>query len=110
MAVHRIGATRDSGACVDDGGNELRDDEDMLRPRRWPESRAWAPVREGAAMMNDEVMLLTVPEAARVLRISRNLAYELVARGEIPAIRLGRVIRVPRAALEEWVKCEAAPS
>lgn len=59
--------------------------------------------------MNDEIMLLTVPEAARVLRISRNLAYELVARGEIPAIRLGRVIRVPRAPLEEWVKSEAAP-
>ena len=58
--------------------------------------------------MNDEIMLLTVPEAAKVLRISRNLAYELVARGEIPAIRLGRVIRVPRAPLEEWVKSEAA--
>ena len=60
--------------------------------------------------MNDEIILLTVPEAAKVLRISRNLAYELVARGEIPAIRLGRVIRVPRAPLEEWVKSEAAPS
>ena len=60
--------------------------------------------------MNDEMMLLTVPEAAKLLRISRNLAYELVARGEIPAIRLGRVIRVPRAPLEEWVKSEAAPS
>ena len=58
--------------------------------------------------MNDEVILLTVPEAAKLLRISRNLAYELVARGEIPAIRLGRVIRVPRAPLEEWVKSEAA--
>lgn len=60
--------------------------------------------------MNDEVILLTVPEAAKVLRISRNLAYELVARGEIPAIRLGRVIRVPRAPLEEWVNAEAATS
>lgn len=60
--------------------------------------------------MNDEVVLLTVPEAAKMLRISRNLAYELVARGEIPAIRLGRVIRVPRGLLEEWLKSESAIS
>ena len=49
-------------------------------------------------------MLLTVSETAGLLRISRNLAYELVTRGEIPAIRLGRVIRVPRAALEQWIE------
>ena len=47
--------------------------------------------------------LLTVPEAARLLRISRNLAYELVARNELPAVRLGRVIRVPKHGLTEWV-------
>lgn len=47
--------------------------------------------------------LLTVPETARILRISRNLAYELVARDEIPAIRLGRVIRVPRHGLQVWL-------
>lgn len=56
--------------------------------------------------MNDGtacVDLLTVPEAAQLLRIGRNLAYELVARGEIPALHLGRAIRIPRGALEEWV-------
>lgn len=47
--------------------------------------------------------LLTVPEAAKLLRISRNLAYELVARNELPAIRLGRVIRVPKHGLTEWL-------
>jgi excisionase family DNA binding protein len=51
----------------------------------------------------NELDLLTVPEAAKLLRISRNLAYELVARHEIPAIRLGRVIRVPKQGLEEWL-------
>lgn len=53
--------------------------------------------------VNDDTRLMTVPEAAKLLRISRNLAYELVARGEIPAIRLGRVIRVPRGTLEKWL-------
>lgn len=65
--------------------------------------------------MNDHVLhngnsldLLTVPEAAKVLRISRNLAYELVARQELPAIRLGRVIRIPRYSLDEWIASQAA--
>ncbi len=55
-----------------------------------------------------EIDLLTVPEAAKVLRISRNLAYELVARQELPAIRLGRVIRIPRYSLDEWIASQAA--
>jgi excisionase family DNA binding protein len=33
--------------------------------------------------------------------LSRGLAYELVARGELPAIRLGRRIVIPRVAMEE---------
>ncbi len=57
--------------------------------------------------MNDDQLLLTVPETAKLLRISRNLAYELVARGELPAVRLGRVIRIPRGALNDWVKASA---
>ncbi|MBE7518502.1 MAG: helix-turn-helix domain-containing protein [Dehalococcoidia bacterium] len=52
--------------------------------------------------------LLTVPEAAKLLRISRNLAYELVARNELPAVRLGRVIRIPRYSLDEWIASKAA--
>ncbi|MEZ4554828.1 MAG: helix-turn-helix domain-containing protein [Dehalococcoidia bacterium] len=50
--------------------------------------------------VDDEKTMLTVPEAAKLLRIGRNHAYELVARGEIPSVRLGRLIRIPRAALE----------
>ena len=46
-------------------------------------------------------LTLTVDEAAYLLNISRGLAYELVARGELPAIRLGRRIVIPRVAMEE---------
>ncbi|OGL26555.1 MAG: hypothetical protein A3G44_15610 [Candidatus Rokubacteria bacterium RIFCSPLOWO2_12_FULL_73_47] len=45
--------------------------------------------------------LLTIDEAAAWLRLGRNGAYELVRRGEIKSVRLGRLLRVPRAALEE---------
>jgi excisionase family DNA binding protein len=48
-------------------------------------------------------LTMTVSEAAAVLGISRALTYELVARGEIPAIRLGRRIVVPTKHLQELV-------
>jgi excisionase family DNA binding protein len=41
----------------------------------------------------------SVTEAAAVLGISRTLAYELVARGELPHVRFGRRVLVPRKAL-----------
>jgi excisionase family DNA binding protein len=59
----------------------------------------------------DEVpVLLTVEEAARVLRIGRTAAYAL-ARRDLAAggseglrvVRVGRLLRVPRAALEDLV-------
>jgi excisionase family DNA binding protein len=43
--------------------------------------------------------VLTVAEAGALLGVSRAFAYELVARGELPVIRLGRRILVPKAAL-----------
>jgi excisionase family DNA binding protein len=46
-------------------------------------------------------MVCTVPEAARMLGISRTHAYELVARGDLAHVRLGRRIVVPRHALEK---------
>jgi len=55
-----------------------------------------------------QIDLLTVPEAAKVLRISRNLACELVARQELPAIRLGRVIRIPPYSLDERIASQVA--
>jgi len=47
---------------------------------------------------------LTVPEVARELRLPRSRAYELVARGEIPAVRIGqRSIRINRRELERFL-------
>jgi len=43
--------------------------------------------------------VLTVEEAAELLRIGRAAAYQGVSEGTIPSIRLGRTIRVPRARL-----------
>jgi excisionase family DNA binding protein len=46
-------------------------------------------------------LTVTVREAAELVGISRTLAYELIARGELPHLRLGRRILVPRRAIEE---------
>ena len=46
-----------------------------------------------------EAATLTVEQAGRLLGVGRNLAYEAVARGDIPSVRIGRRILVPRAAL-----------
>ena len=47
---------------------------------------------------------LTVPETAAELKIPRSRAYELIARGELPAVRIGeRSIRVNRAELERFL-------
>ena len=50
-----------------------------------------------------EPSVLTVPEVARALRIGRNHAYELIRDGRLPALRIGRAIRVPRAAVERLI-------
>lgn len=51
-------------------------------------------------MPPSDVLVLTVEEAAKVLRIGRSAAYEAARRGELPSVRIGRSLRVPRAALD----------
>ncbi len=48
-------------------------------------------------------LVVSVGEAARLLGISRAHAYELVARGALAHIRLGRRVVVPRRAIEQLI-------
>jgi len=41
-------------------------------------------------------LVYTVPEAGRLLGLSRNAAYEAAQRGEIPTLRIGRLLLVPK--------------
>lgn len=47
---------------------------------------------------------LKVPEVAEFLQIGRSRAYELVADGEIPSVKIGRSVRVSRRDLERWLE------
>ena len=53
-----------------------------------------------------ERLVYTVAEAGELLGISRAFAYELVARGELPVICLGRRRLVPKVALLALVGLE----
>lgn len=58
-----------------------------------------AAARQLYSMFKDQPEALTVPEAARLMRIGKNKAYELVNAGVIGSIRIGRKIIVPKTAL-----------
>ena len=51
-------------------------------------------------MDDAECRTVSVPEAGRWLGIGRNASYEAARRGDIPTIRIGRLLRVPVVALE----------
>jgi len=51
--------------------------------------------------------VLTVEETAQLLKISRGSAYQACQAGEIPTIRIGRRLLVPRAQLEAMLSGRA---
>ncbi len=54
--------------------------------------------------MKEERLTLTIEETARLLGIGRQLAYDRVKTGEIPVLRIGRRLLVPRIALEKMLQ------
>jgi excisionase family DNA binding protein len=46
--------------------------------------------------MNPDDLTMSVPEAGRLLKLGRSQSYEAAARGEIPTLRFGRSLRVPK--------------
>ena len=55
--------------------------------------------------MNDktEAVTMSVPEAGRLLGIGRNSAYDAAASGDIPTIRIGRRLLVPKIAFDRML-------
>ena len=55
------------------------------------------------ASSDTEPKLLRVTEVATILGMTKSRIYELIASGTLPSIRIGRSVRVPRAALYDWI-------
>jgi excisionase family DNA binding protein len=57
------------------------------------------PARSTTQRYEDLPQLLTPEEFGGLIRVSRNTMYELLRRGDVPYVRFGRLIRIPKAAL-----------
>lgn len=51
----------------------------------------------------DNRLVYDVPEAGAKLGLSRNGSYDAAARGEIPTIRIGRLLKVPKVAFDRML-------
>jgi excisionase family DNA binding protein len=49
-------------------------------------------------------LCITVPEAAKMLGISRNFAYILVREHKLPVVHLGKRLLIPRVGLEKMLE------
>ena len=48
----------------------------------------------------------SVPEAGQIVGLGKNASYAAARRGELPTLRFGRKLRVPRVALERLLTGE----
>lgn len=71
----------------------------MIQHYHDKEARKAAAREEGP--IADERLTLSIAEAAKILRISRNTAYTMASQGKLPVIRVGLRMIVPRKGLNE---------
>jgi excisionase family DNA binding protein len=57
-----------------------------------------------------EAQFFTAIEISKILKISRALAYQLIAEGQIASIRFGRTVRVEEADLNEFLQRNSSKS
>jgi excisionase family DNA binding protein len=51
-----------------------------------------------------DVKFATVAEVALIMRVSKMTVYRLVHSGELPAVRVGRSLRVPESAVHDYLR------
>jgi excisionase family DNA binding protein len=57
--------------------------------------------------MTVETVLLKVPQAATYLNVSPSQVRALISRRELPCVRVGGAVRVPRSQLDAWLVQQA---
>lgn len=53
-------------------------------------------------------LLLTPLEVAEVTGLGRTTVYQFISQGTIPAVKIGRAVRVPVADLKAWIDSKKA--
>jgi excisionase family DNA binding protein len=72
------------------------------KPRN--ESRSFETRLAKARALNDQPKLMSVGEAAAMIRVGRSKMWNLVWSGEVESVFVGRQRRVPMAALDRYIK------
>ena len=49
-------------------------------------------------------LLLTIPQAQDEFQVGRTTIYRMIQTGELATVRIGRSVRIPRVALDEWLR------
>jgi excisionase family DNA binding protein len=62
-----------------------------------------------ASPSSDLPLLVDPGEVAKLLSLSRPKVCDMVSRGEIPSVRIGRSLRIPRDPLLEWIDHRIRP-
>ena len=53
--------------------------------------------------VRQDALLLKAEEVAKMLGLGRTKVYEMMASGELPVVRIGTAVRVPRQRLLDWI-------
>lgn len=70
-------------------------------------ANAWEPTASEPSTTEssqNEPWLLDSREVSRLLGIGRTKTFQMMASNELPVVRIGRCIRVPRAELNAWIR------
>jgi excisionase family DNA binding protein len=54
-------------------------------------------------MLNQYQDIMSVPDVAESLSIGKNRVYELLGNGDLKGFRIGRVWKIPKEALQEYI-------
>ena len=56
------------------------------------------------ADLDDDLRLVTLPEAARFLSVSRGSLYDLLTTGQLASVHIGRSRRVPMGEVRRFIR------
>ena len=86
--------------AYNNGTNVPTEKEKTAIPEKKPRSRKTPPVNTSPI---GELQLLTPEDIMIAMRLSRSSVYKLLKRGEIPTVKIGKMLRVNKSDFEHWL-------
>jgi len=65
---------------------------------------------EASVHRGNGAQLLKALEVAKILGLGRTKVYEMIERGQLPVVRIGTAVRVPRKGLFDWIDGMTQPA